>query len=86
MSRVSMESQARARRPEEGPWPSTVNFNGSQHQTLQILGFIVPLNEIEYGLGCIIIRSPYTLYSICLRGTIHFYGYLVSGTVGCKER
>ena len=27
---------------------------------------------MEYGLGCIIIRSPYTPYSIYLRGTIGF--------------
>ena len=27
--------------------------------------------QIEYGLGYITIRSPYTPYSIYLRGTIH---------------
>ena len=32
---------------------------------------IVQLKKIEYGCGYIIIRSPYTLYSIYLRGAIH---------------
>ena len=32
---------------------------------------IVPLKYIEYGFGYIIIRSPYTPYSIYLRGIIH---------------
>ena len=36
----------------------------------ECLSFIVPLKSIEYGFGYIIIRSPYTLYSIYLRGTI----------------
>ena len=31
---------------------------------------IVPLKKIEYGFGYTIIRSPYTPYSIYLRGTI----------------
>ena len=31
---------------------------------------IVPLERIEYGFGYIIIRSPYTPYSIYLSGTI----------------
>ena len=37
-------------------------------------GFMVPLKQIEYGFGSIIIiiRSPYTPYSIYLRGTIGF--------------
>ena len=30
---------------------------------------IVPLKQTEYGFGYIIIRSPYTPYSIYLRGT-----------------
>ena len=34
------------------------------------LGFIVPLKCIEYGSGYVIIRSPYTPYSIYFRGTI----------------
>ena len=34
------------------------------------LGFIVPMMWIEYGFGYMIIRSPYTPYSIYLRGTI----------------
>ena len=32
---------------------------------------IVPLKQIEHGFGYIRIRSPYTLYSIYLRGTIY---------------
>ena len=32
---------------------------------------IVPLKKIEYGFGYIIIRSPYTPYSIYLRRTIN---------------
>ena len=35
---------------------------------VQAVGFIVS----EYGLGYIIIRSPYTPYSICLRGSIGY--------------
>ena len=35
---------------------------------------IVPLNQIEYGFGYIIIRSPYFPYSIYLRGTIYSHG------------
>ena len=31
---------------------------------------IVPLKQIEYGFGHIITRSPYTPYSIYLRGTV----------------
>ena len=31
---------------------------------------IVPLKYMEYGFGYIIVRSPYTRYSIYLRGTI----------------
>ena len=31
---------------------------------------IVPRKEIEYGFGYITIRSPYTSYSVYLRGTI----------------
>ena len=34
---------------------------------------IVSLKKIEYGFGYIIIRSPYTLYSLYLRGTITPY-------------
>ena len=33
---------------------------------------IVPLKYIEYGFGYIIIRSPYTPYSVYLGGTIHW--------------
>ena len=35
------------------------------------LGFIVSL-YMEYGFGYVVIRSPYTPYSIYLRGTIGF--------------
>ena len=42
------------------------------------LGFIVPLQYIEYGFGYVIITSLYTLYSIYLRGTI---GFRVQGLV-----
>ena len=31
---------------------------------------IVPLKSIEYGFGYVLIRPPYTPYSIYLRGTI----------------
>ena len=31
---------------------------------------IVPLKQIEYGFGCIIVRPSYNPYSIYLRGTI----------------
>ena len=41
----------------------------NQHPDLR---FIVPL---KYGFGCIIIRSPYTPYSIYLRGTIGFKAF-----------
>ena len=35
---------------------------------------MVPLKKIEYGFGYIIVRSPYTAYSIYLRGTVALYG------------
>ena len=41
-------------------------------QGLEFAGFIIPLEQIEYGFGLIIIRSPYTPYSMNLRGTIGF--------------
>ena len=33
------------------------------------LKFIAPLKQLEHGFGYIMIRSPYTPYSIYLRGT-----------------
>ena len=38
---------------------------------------IVPLKEIEYGFGYIVIRSPYTPHSIYLRGIV----YAVKATI-----
>ena len=38
---------------------------------LAVCRVIVPLKYIEYGFGYITIRSPYTPYSIELRGTIY---------------
>ena len=32
---------------------------------------IIPLKQIEYGFGYVLISSPYTPYSIYFRGTIH---------------
>ena len=37
------------------------------------LGFIVPLKQIEYAFGDILIRAPYTPYSIYLTGIIGNY-------------
>ena len=49
--------------------------NGKEMQTTMLLwgiclGGIVPLQKIEYGFRCIILRSPYTPYSIYLGRTI----------------
>ena len=38
----------------------------------QRLGVMVPLKQIEYGIGYIIIRSHYTPDSIYLRGPFHY--------------
>ena len=35
---------------------------------------VVPFNQIEYGFGHIVIRSPYTPYSVYLKGTIRGCG------------
>ena len=35
-------------------------------------GCIVPLKQMEYGFGYVIIRSPYIPYSVYLRWTIGF--------------
>ena len=45
----------------------------SMAQELRFLssGFTVPLKEVEYGFARIIRRSPYTPYSIYLRGTLN---------------
>ena len=40
---------------------------------------VVPLKCIEDGVGYIILRSPYTAYSIYLRGTVHVF--IECGTV-----
>ena len=39
-------------------------------EPLNPLRLMVPLKQIEFGFGYILIRSPYTPYSIYLRGTI----------------
>ena len=43
----------------------------------------VPLKQIEFGLGYNIIRSPYTPYSIYLRGTIDFLWHKLSEGSAC---
>ena len=38
------------------------------------VGAIAPLKQIEYGFGYVIIRCPYTPYSIYLRGDTRDWG------------
>ena len=45
-------------------------FRGFRGFIQGVSGCIVPLKSIEYGFGYMIIRSPYTPYSIYFRGTI----------------
>ena len=52
--------------------PLNLHFESIKHLQTRALGSedIVPLKWIEYGFGYVIIRPPYTPYSIYLRGTI----------------
>ena len=50
------------------------------------VGAIAPLKQIEYGFGYVIIRCPYTPYSIYLRRTIYELTRGIAGGGGgvCK--